>query len=46
MKLLLLFGMLLMFLSLGGCETMEGLGKDIQSLGESIEESASDSDDD
>ncbi len=46
MKLLLLFGMFLMFLSLGGCETMEGLGKDIQSLGESIEESASDSDDD
>jgi predicted small secreted protein len=37
--------MLLMFLNLGGCETMEGLGKDIQSLGDSIEDSVSDSDD-
>jgi predicted small secreted protein len=32
MKPPLLFGMLLMFPSLGGCETMAGLGKDIQSL--------------
>ena len=46
MKPLLVLSMLLMLLSLGACETMEGLGKDIQSLGESIEDSASNSDDD
>jgi predicted small secreted protein len=37
--------MLLMFLSLGGCETMEGLGMEIQAPGESIEDLPSDSDD-
>lgn len=35
-----LFLVLLLPMFLGGCETMKGLGKDIQGLGESIEESA------
>jgi predicted small secreted protein len=30
----------LVLLALGGCNTMEGLGEDIQSLGESLEGSA------
>ena len=30
----------LVLLALGGCNTMEGLGEDIQSLGEALEGSA------
>ena len=44
MKPFLLLTVLLMLLGLTGCETMEGLGKDIQSLGEAIEDSATDED--
>lgn len=36
-----IFLVLLLPVILGGCETMKGLGKDIQGLGESIEESSS-----
>ena len=30
----------LMLISVSGCETMEGLGKDIENLGESIQKKA------
>ena len=33
---------MLMVISLSGCETMEGLGKDLQNLGDTIEEKARD----
>ncbi len=33
---------ILMTLSISGCETMEGFGKDIKNLGDSIEKKASD----
>ncbi|HUV20344.1 MAG TPA: entericidin A/B family lipoprotein [Gammaproteobacteria bacterium] len=45
MRAFLLLTMVLMILGLSGCETMEGLGKDVKSLGESIEKKASDSSD-
>jgi len=41
MKILMLIAMLSV-ISLSGCETMEGLGRDLQNLGDSIEEEASD----
>jgi predicted small secreted protein len=31
-------------ISITGCETMEGLGRDIQNLGDAIEDEASDND--
>ena len=36
----------LMILGLSGCETMEGFGKDVKTLGESIENAADDDSDD
>ena len=42
-KVLLLLAMFSLF-TLSGCETMEGLGRDIQNLGDAIEESAEDND--
>jgi predicted small secreted protein len=41
MNMLLLMAMLAV-LSLTGCETMEGLGRDLQNLGDSIEGKSSD----
>jgi predicted small secreted protein len=41
MKMLLLMAMLAV-LGLTGCETMEGLGRDLQNLGDSIEGKSSD----
>ncbi len=41
MKIITLLAILITF-SISGCETMEGLGKDIQNLGDSIEKKASD----
>jgi predicted small secreted protein len=41
MKMLMLMAVLAV-LSLSGCETMEGLGRDIQNLGDAIEDEASD----
>ncbi len=35
----ILFALLILF-SLGGCETMKGLGKDIETLGDKIQKSA------
>jgi predicted small secreted protein len=46
MKPFLMLTVILMIFGLSGCETMEGFGKDVQSLGDSIEKAASDSDDD
>jgi entericidin A len=43
MRNLLLVLILMSAVSLGGCETMEGLGKDIKTLGEKIEKKASSS---
>ena len=42
-KVLLLLAMLSVF-GLTGCETMEGFGRDLQTLGDAIEDSASDED--
>ncbi len=41
MKMLMLMAILAV-LSLSGCETMEGLGRDLQNLGDSIEEKSAD----
>ena len=41
MKIIALIALLAAF-SLSGCETMEGLGRDLQNLGDAIEEEASD----
>ena len=46
MKSLLTLIVALMILGLSGCETMEGFGKDVQSLGDSIEKAANDDSDD
>jgi len=46
MKPFLTLTVVLMILGLSGCETMEGFGKDVKSLGDSIEKAAGDSDDD
>ena len=45
MKPLLLLIVVLAVFGVSGCETMEGFGKDVQKLGDSIEKSASDDDD-
>ncbi len=42
MKPFLMLTVVLMILGLSGCETMEGFGKDVKTLGESIEKKASD----
>ena len=42
MKKMLIPIVMLMVISLSGCETMEGLGRDLQNLGDSIEGKASD----
>jgi predicted small secreted protein len=41
MKKILIPIAMLMVISLSGCETMEGLGRDLQNLGDSVEEKAS-----
>jgi len=41
MKIIALIALLAAF-SLSGCETMEGLGRDLQNLGDAIEDEASD----
>ncbi len=41
-KLLVLITML-MALTVSGCETMQGLGKDLQNLGDQLEKNAKDS---
>jgi predicted small secreted protein len=41
-----MLSVILMTFGLSGCETMEGFGRDVKSLGDSIEKAASDSDDD
>jgi predicted small secreted protein len=46
MKPFLMLTVILMIFGLSGCETMEGFGKDVKKLGDSIENAASDSDDD
>ena len=43
MKIFLLSIALLLTFALAGCETMEGLGKDIENLGESIQKKSKDS---
>ncbi len=45
MKPLLLLIVVLAVFGVSGCETMEGFGKDVQKLGDSIEKSAGDDDD-
>ena len=40
-KLSVLFLAVLMTIGLSGCETMEGLGRDLEKLGEKIEDKAS-----
>jgi predicted small secreted protein len=45
MKPFLLLTVVLAVFGVNGCETMEGFGKDVQKLGDSIEKSASDDDD-
>ena len=40
MKAIFLFLAIALSVSLTGCETMEGVGKDIQNLGEKIEKKA------
>ena len=41
MKRVIAMALMLMFMSaLTGCETMKGLGKDIENLGESMQESS------
>jgi predicted small secreted protein len=45
MKQFLLLTVVLAVFGVSGCETMEGFGKDVQKLGGSIEDSASDDDD-
>ena len=42
MKKILVLIAMLMAISLSGCETMEGLGRDLQNLGDAIEDEASD----
>ncbi len=42
LKLLVLIAML-MALTVSGCETMQGLGKDLQNLGDQLEKNAKDS---
>ena len=42
MKKMLIPIAMLIVISLSGCETMEGLGRDLQNLGDSIEEKSSD----
>jgi len=42
MKRLLAFLLLLMFAGLAGCNTMEGMGKDIERGGEKLQDSAKD----
>jgi entericidin A len=44
MKPFLLLTVILAVFGVSGCETMEGFGKDMQKLGDSIEKSASDDD--
>ena len=46
MKPFLMLTVVLMIFGLSGCETMEGFGKDVKSLGESIEKAADDDSDD
>lgn len=40
MKQVLLFSALLMLMTLAGCNTMQGLGKDIEKVGAKIEKAA------
>ncbi len=44
MKTFLLLPVVFTAIGVSGCETMEGFGKDVQRLGDSIEKSASDDD--
>jgi len=46
MKLLLMLTVVLMAFGSSGCQTMEGFGKDMQQLGDSIEDKANGDDDD
>lgn len=46
MKLYLLLPVFLLGFGITGCETMEGFGKDMQKLGDSIEKTASGDDED
>ena len=41
---LLIMTILMMLAGISGCETMEGFGKDLQKLGNSIEDSADEDD--
>ena len=37
MKLVLILFSLMMFIGLSGCETIQGIGKDLQNIGKSLE---------